>query len=270
MDRGVTVAYDRERGVGESVVDWAVATGRIAHDDAAQWRAKPAAAEMILPVMAAGAGAWVGAPVAASTNAPRPSRVAGADPRWYALNPAVDELRTGEPTTFAAAAKHNTAPPPTLFETGDLPPFTASGIDPQLLADVPWMARHRVAATANRTEALAMIEDLAGEDGLDLAAFEYGKDLANRDYHARVLKWATDGAIAGDEQRAVAARARQQVAASSGTPAKTPEQMTDDEIEESLFGVLDRQRAARAQEIEDSIARGTAVGQGRGPRWATS
>lgn len=205
------------------------------------------------------------APMAAANTA-RPLRVAGADPAWYAANPALDEVRQTQASVFAAAVRLNPQPP-TLFESGDLPPFCASGIDPALLADVPWMARHRIAATADRAEALRMIEDVSGEHGLDIAASEYGRDLANKQYQSRVERWAVNGAMVADEQRAIAAQSRQ-VAAAGGRPVKATAEMTDDEIEEAVFGELDRQRAQQAQDYEDMVARGTVVGQFRGARLA--
>jgi len=43
----------------------------------------------------------------------------------WAANPIVDGLQAKNPATYAAALADG--PPPTLFESGDLPPFTASG-----------------------------------------------------------------------------------------------------------------------------------------------
>jgi hypothetical protein len=156
---------------------------------------------------------------------------------------------------------------PLCSNRATLPPFCASGIDPALLADVPWMARHRIAATADRAEALRMIEDVSGEYGLDIAASEYGQDLANKQYQSRVERWAINGAMAADEQRAVAAQSRQ-LAAAGGRQVKAAAEMTDDEIEEAVFGELDRQKAQQAQDYEDMVARGTAVGHFRGARLA--
>ena len=93
-------AYDRQRGVGEGVIEWALATGRIAKDQEAHWRARPAAAEQILPVMAAGCGAWVGQPFAAAVDVPRPTRVPGADPAWYAANALMSAMCTSWASAF--------------------------------------------------------------------------------------------------------------------------------------------------------------------------
>src|SRR5437868_3278013 len=54
----------------------------------------------------------------------------------WSANPVIDGLKAKNPDLFALAVKVD-GPPPTLFESGDLPPFVASGIDPQFLMRLP-------------------------------------------------------------------------------------------------------------------------------------
>jgi hypothetical protein len=50
-------------------------------------------------------------------------------------------------------------PAPSMFAAGDLPVFTASGVDVDVLRFVPWTDRHSVATTANRAEVFQMVQD---------------------------------------------------------------------------------------------------------------
>lgn len=65
------------------------------------------------------------------------------DPR-LALNPLLDDLRRTQPQ-LADGALYVGGVAPTLFATGDLPPFTASGLDVGLLRKVAWRARPALA-----------------------------------------------------------------------------------------------------------------------------
>jgi hypothetical protein len=54
----------------------------------------------------------------------------------YALRPGLDFVKAVIPeATFLGEA-------PEMFATGPVPPFTASGVDPELLQNVPWTLRH--------------------------------------------------------------------------------------------------------------------------------
>jgi hypothetical protein len=124
-----------------------------------------------------------GSPVAVQRAAAAPS-VSGPE---YARNPHVDERRVSSPALVALARREG--PAPTLFETGDLPPFTASGLDPQLLLQLPWQLRHAAATATDRGVVLRMFEHYAGPDGANLAEMEHRRDPGNFAYAARVGSW---------------------------------------------------------------------------------
>jgi hypothetical protein len=133
---------------------------------------------------------------AAAHAAPRQpswSPPAGVDPRLFAANPLVEQARQepGGQQVVDAASKRT--PPPTLFSGGDLPPFTASGIDPQELLTVPWFARHAVAAIDSKDEARELIDVYSGPDG-DVAARSDRADQhpGNHAYQHRVNDWANE------------------------------------------------------------------------------
>lgn len=107
----------------------------------------------------------------------------------YARNPLVDDLRQANPTVYAAAMKDG--PAPTMFEAGDLPVMTASGIDPQMLLQLPWQARHLAAATPDRQVLAGLFEDAAA-GGADLMSL-FGRHEGTVAYEARVRRWASGG-----------------------------------------------------------------------------
>jgi e3 binding domain len=104
----------------------------------------------------------------------------------FRANPLVDDLRRSRPALYAVAAREGT--PPTLFNSGDLPLATGSGLSPAVLARVPWMARH-AAASAPTAEAYRIIEEVTGPDG-DIAAHAYADHPGVRQYGNRVRAWA--------------------------------------------------------------------------------
>jgi len=137
------------------------------------------------------------ATAAAPAHDPRHLRIAAASApagaeEHYQLNPHVEQSRTKDPLgyTDAVEASSNT---PTLFASGDLPPFTASGTDPEELLKVPWYARHRVAATASKLEAAELLATYSGEDGLTAALLDCADDPGNDEYASRVREWLTNG-----------------------------------------------------------------------------
>jgi hypothetical protein len=105
----------------------------------------------------------------------------------YRANPLVDDIRRSRPALYAVAAAE--APPPSLFNSGDLPVYTASGVEPATLARLPWQARHAVASAPTTAEAYQIIEAVSGEDG-DILAHLYGDHPGVRQYENRVRTWA--------------------------------------------------------------------------------
>jgi hypothetical protein len=100
----------------------------------------------------------------------------------WAPNPLLDDLRQSQPANFAAASAE--APAPTLFESGDLPPFTASGVDPQQLVRLPYTLRHAAAGTSDPAVLLGYVEDY----GNDPTAVLPHQGLES--YKARLSRWA--------------------------------------------------------------------------------
>lgn len=105
----------------------------------------------------------------------------------YALNPAADKIRA-EAALDRAAPQPRTSPP-TLFLAGDLPPWTASGIPPEALLDVPALARHSMAAVATAAEALAIRDQCSGPDAEETARIFYAQHPSNLDYQDRINQW---------------------------------------------------------------------------------
>ena len=129
----------------------------------------------------------------------------------WAANALADDLAASNPWTFQQAVSE--APVPKMFANGtaDIPIFTASGIDPNLLLQMPYGTRHYLAAASDRGEVMAAFERdstnayaMYGHDGLTAAI-------------ARLRTWATcpawDPLAALREQQAQQAAAAAQQAA---------------------------------------------------------
>jgi hypothetical protein len=75
-------------------------------------------------------------------------------------------------------------PKPEMFNTGDVPPFTACGVDPKLLRRVPCCLRHQAAFEYDPAKVLQMVE--AGEG---LRADELsGRDQAGQAAWGRLVR----------------------------------------------------------------------------------
>lgn len=116
-------------------------------------------------------------------------------------NPLLLQAETEWPTWVTRAK--TTGPPPTLFAAGDLPAFTASGIDPATLLQLPWFVRH-AAAAADLVEAHRVFETYTTWD--EEAADEWMREAghsdwnqANLDYKHRFQRWLRDAPL-GDPQ----------------------------------------------------------------------
>ncbi len=84
-----------------------------------------------------------------------PEKTITLDP-WSA-NPLLDDAEQAQPA-LAAVAHTSNGEPPTLFESGPLPPFTASGVDPQHLTRLPFRTRHAAATESSPAAVLRMVE----------------------------------------------------------------------------------------------------------------
>jgi Pyruvate/2-oxoglutarate dehydrogenase complex, dihydrolipoamide acyltransferase (E2) component, and related enzymes len=109
----------------------------------------------------------------------------------YALNPLADRIRAQAALDPAQPAPRSL--PPTLFAGGDLPAWTASGIEPSALLDVPWQARHALAEAPTRAAALAIRDQCSGPDAADTAVIFYGDHPGNTDYGDRIAQWQVQG-----------------------------------------------------------------------------
>lgn len=86
----------------------------------------------------------------------------------WAVNPLLDDANQSVPATVAAATVTN-GQAPTMFDSGDLPPFTASGVDPRFLANLPWKIRHAAAMEASSVTVLKWVEEFGHDDTVDMA-----------------------------------------------------------------------------------------------------
>jgi hypothetical protein len=104
----------------------------------------------------------------------------------YSLRPLTDIVRQlpGQPNPHGG-------PEPTMFSTGDLPLFTTSGVEVDLLRWVPWTHRNSAAAAPDRATVYQMIED-ADLLQVDPRAMQntQGTEAFQR-YRAAVWRWAT-------------------------------------------------------------------------------
>lgn len=121
----------------------------------------------------------------------------------FALNPLVDQVRAQMSARNQAAPS---APPPSLFASGDTCSFTASGIPADAVLQVPWQARHALAAAPTTAEAYRIVDECtAGRDGAtgeETAESLYDIHPGNVDYAARVTKWQQDSITPEQEEAA--------------------------------------------------------------------
>lgn len=106
----------------------------------------------------------------------------------YDLNPMVSSVSAKDPTTFTAASERS--PAPTLFASGDLPPFTASGVDPQILSRLPFGMRHHAASEPSAAAVLSMVEEVASAP--DRMGRRVMRNVGLDDYASRVEAWVKD------------------------------------------------------------------------------
>jgi len=113
-----------------------------------------------------------------------------ADP--YGANPLAEEMKARDPLRYEAVAAVKQSPKLFAGGTADVPPFTASGIDPQLLLRLPVGIRHAAAANPDITQVHAWFENYIDQpdaeidhDGLRAAKLRMAHWLANTDLDTR-------------------------------------------------------------------------------------
>jgi hypothetical protein len=186
------------------LVDAAIADGRLSAKNRQRWldylKEDPGTYEPTLASLVAvpELREWRGA--AARSMPSQPRAAVGASPSGGRFpHPRPDEVSTwaqGSDGSARVSAARARGGEPTLFTGGQLPPFTASGIPPEALLEVPWKARHALAAAPSTAAAYAFIDRfrlLSQEDAEVYAAAWHGNDSGNRQYAMAVETWLLDG-----------------------------------------------------------------------------
>jgi hypothetical protein len=83
----------------------------------------------------------------------------------WATNPLLDDATQVAPATVQAATVSQ-GEAPKMFSGGasDLPPFLASGVDPQVLIRLPYQLRHQAAMEADPAKVLDLLENQGHSD----------------------------------------------------------------------------------------------------------
>lgn len=109
----------------------------------------------------------------------------------YARNPLLDDAR--QSSLAYPLAQATATPAPTVFESGDLPPWTASGVESAQLLRVPWYARHWAAAEPDRGAVLAAVEHFASTP---ISGWDKYSHPGAQMYMTRVKAWLDAGSAA--------------------------------------------------------------------------
>lgn len=255
---------DRPRHEGEDVYAWAAATGRILADQVEKHRSEKTPAALLVQLYPALAGLPASSGSTGRASKPRaalaavpPARATEQRSAWnskrvqvdpWARNPLVDDIRQADPALHRAASSEG--PAPTLFQTGDLPIFIASGTDPAVLLRLPWQARH-TAAAADAAELTELLEQYANQPAG--AAYAFADHPGNREYRARVHDWLSGNTPAARALRDQEKRVRD-AAAAAGKP--TPKAASASAMYDTMYGDHERHQAQlRADAEEDRAAR---------------
>jgi len=158
----------------------AVQRGALTEDRARHWVTRAEAGEDVAPVVDALAAILPPRPAAAMSHAP-----AGTDPVLFAANPLLSEMRRSKPALVAAAEQER--PAPKLFGDKDLPPFTASGLPPEQLAQHPWPIRRLMAAAPTLKAAYDLADKYSGPGGAEMAHADHARGSANGSGNASYL-----------------------------------------------------------------------------------
>jgi hypothetical protein len=118
---------------------------------------------------------------------------AAAGPPPAQSNPLAAQTLANAPDAYASAAR--VAPVPELFHAGPRPAFTASGVDPSVLDQIAWPARHPAARASSAATAYELLQAYpAGDpDAVSYALAEYQDDPGNVDYQHRMQAWIVGG-----------------------------------------------------------------------------
>jgi hypothetical protein len=140
----------------------------------------------------------------------------------WSVNPLLDDAQQSVPQLVNAATITN-GEPPTMFDSGYLPPFTGRGVDPRFLALMRWKIRHAVAMDPNATRVLTWVEQYGHDTDVDMPT------QGQHDYVGRFRGW-----LAGKWTNPNFAGA-------------TPEQKAEAEgdVFDSLFAATDAAHAAK-------------------------
>jgi hypothetical protein len=139
----------------------------------------------------------------------------------YASNPLLTEMRALKPALVAAAMAEDPNPP-MLFEDADLPPVTASGLDPAVLTGQPWPLRHYLAAAPTMAAVYELTQKYA--DDPDMARVDLAHAALNAAYVSAFSRW-----LAGTGDRAENGQPQARASVGDGD-------WTDDQLYEQLFG----------------------------------
>jgi hypothetical protein len=190
------------RTVEQAITD-AIARGAITVARAGYWRALartrgdvPEWLDALTGSEVIAAGQRPERPFATVGDGPVAAAPPGADPAMYAANPLLYQMRRDRPALVTVAMADN-PDPPTLFESGDLPPFTASGLPPSVLAGLPWPLRRPVAEAATLKAAYALVDKYAADPALALT--DLAPARANLPYVQAMSAWLAGGAELGQE-----------------------------------------------------------------------
>jgi hypothetical protein len=148
-------------------------------------------------------------------------------------NPLVEALKRNQPAVHAIASRER--PAPTMWHTGNLPPFTASGADPSVLLQLPPGARHMGATLPTRAALMAFVDQYAGApDGTIVRSPGWDE------YQARVTNWGSGLHADADP-----------------VPAPTPED--EDALMSSMFGpdAASRMPAPVGDRVAEAVQRNT-------------
>lgn len=187
--QGTRASYGVPGRPPEQIIAAAVQRGAVSESRAGYYRALAAAGEDISYVDdLAGTGGgevYAAGGVGTTVNPPQMPHRADTDPTLFAVNPLFEELSASRPFLVSAAMAENPNPPK-LFGDRDLPPFTASGLDPNILMQLPWPLRRPVAAAGTLKAAYVMVEKYAGAPELTR---ELSTARANSDYLNEFSAW---------------------------------------------------------------------------------